>query len=148
MLRSLVFALLLIPGMASLSCRSYTTGLEQSSVRMDEAAALATLRAIGRAQTTYNVSNSGAYGSFEQLAAGGYLDSRFDARKPKIYGYVLTMNANSGTGSAGESSYACNADPDPSVNRSGRHFYLDSASPLIHVNASQPASAKDETINP
>ena len=146
MLRCSVFALLLIACMALLSCQSYTNDLVQSSGRMDEAAALATMRSIGRAQTAYNLSNSGDYGTFEQLAAGGYLDSRFNTSKPKTYGYVLTMNANSG--SAGESSYACNADPDPAVNRSGRHFYLGSASPVIKVNVTQPASAKDETIKP
>ncbi len=146
MLRRLVFSLLLVPFMALISCQSYTNDLVQSSGRMDEAAALATMRAIGRAQSAYNLSNSGDYGTFEQLAAGGYLDSRFKTSKPKIYGYVFTMNANSG--SASESSYACNADPDPAVNRSGRHFYLDSASAVIHVNATQPASVKDETIKP
>ena len=146
MLRCLVLAFLLIACMASLSCQSYTSGLVQSSGRVDEAALLATMRSIGRAQAAYNLSNSGDYGTFEQLAAGGHLDSRFNTSKPKISGYLLTMNVNSG--SAGESSYACNADPDPSVNRAGRHFYLDSASQLIHVNATQPASAKDETTNP
>jgi Tfp pilus assembly protein PilE len=148
MLRCLVLVLLLIACMASLNCQSYTSGLVQSSGRADEAVLFATMRSIGRAQAAYNLSNSGDYGTFEQLAGGGHLDSRFNTSKPKIYGYILTMSANSGPGSAGESSYACNADPDPSVKRAGRHFYLDSASPLIHVNATQPASAKDETINP
>ena len=132
--------------MAWLSCQSYTSELAQSPGRMDEAAAISTMRSIGRAQTAYNLNNSGNYATFEQLVAGGYLDSRFNTSKPKIYGYILTMNTESGSGSAGESSYSCSADPDPSVNKSGRHFYLDSTSDVIHVNPSEPASPKDETI--
>ena len=139
-------AIVLSVGMALLSCQSYTSELAQSPGRMDETAAISTMRSISRAQTAYNLSNSGNYATFEQLVAGGYLDSRFNTSKPKIYGYILTMNTDSGSESAGESSYSCSADPDPSVNKSGRHFYVDSTSDVIHVNPSEPASPKDETI--
>ena len=144
--RRFLSAVVLSMCMALLSCQSYTSELAQSPGRMDETAAISTMRSISRAQTAYNLRNSGNYATFEQLVAGGNLDSRFNTSKPKIYGYIFTMNTDSGSGSAGESSYSCSADPDPSVNKSGRHFYLDSTSDVIHVNPSEPASAKDETL--
>ena len=146
--RHLVSTFLLFVCLASLNCQSYTTSLETSSGRVDEAAAISTLRAIAQAQTAYSISNAGDYGSFEQLAAGGFLDSRFNRSKPKIYGYVLTMKASSKSTGADESSYSCNADPDPTANRSGRHFYIDSDSTGVRVNAAQPASASDDILQP
>jgi len=130
-----------------LNCQSYTTGLQQGSGRVDEGAALANLRAISRAQTAYSITNPNDYGSFEQLATGGYLDGRFNNSKPKFYGYVFTMTVNPKSGSS-EGSYGLNADPDPALKASGRHFYIGSDSAEIHVNPTQPASASDETVKP
>ena len=137
----------LIACVASFNCQSYTTGLEQSSGRVDEAVAISTLRAIAHAQTALSVSNAGNYGTFEQLADGGYLDNRFNSSKPKVPGYVLTMTSSPGSSGA-ESSYSCRADPDRKANNAGRHFYIDSTSPEIHMNATQSATANDETIRP
>jgi hypothetical protein len=138
---------LLIACLATLNCQSYTTGLQQSSGRADESAALANLRAITRAQAAYGITNADDYGSFEQLAAGGYLDGRFNISKPKFYGYVFTMTVNPKSGSSA-GSYSLNADPDPALKAAGRHFYVDSDSSEIHVNATQQASASDETVKP
>lgn len=146
--RFLFIALLLIASLATLNCQPYATGLQQGSARADEGAAIGNLRAIARAQTAYNISNPGEYATFEQLASGGYLDERFRSSKPKFYGYVFTMTVNPKSGSR-EGSYGLNADPDPAQkNASGRHFYLDSTSAEIHVNASQPASASDGIMEP
>lgn len=147
MLRFLISGFLLIGCLATLNCQSYTTGLQQGSARADEGTALATLRAITRAQTAYNISNTGDYGTFEQLATGGYLDGRFKASKPKFNGYFFTMSVSPKSGSR-EGSYGLNADPDPALKASGRHFYVDSSSSEIHVNASQQASASDGTVEP
>lgn len=147
MLRFLFSGFLLIGCLATLNCQSYTTGLTQGSARADEGTALATLRAITRAQTAYSISNPGDYGTFEQLATGGYLDGRFNNSEPKFYSYVFTMNVNPKSGST-EGSYGLNADPDPTLKVTGRHFYIDSSSTEIHVNASQQASASDGTVEP
>jgi hypothetical protein len=147
MLRVLFAGLLLIASLASLNCQSYTTGLEQGAGRADEGAVLAQMRAIARAETAYSISNPNEYGTFEQLAAGGYLDGRFSVSKPKFYGYVFTMRVNPKSGSR-EGSYGLHADPDPALKTTGRHFYLDSSSAEIHVNASRPASLSDGTVAP
>ena len=147
MQRFLFFTLLLIAGLATFNCQPYATGLQQGSARADEGAALGNMRAIGRAQTAYNISNPGDYGTFEQLATGGYLDERFNNSRPKFYGYVFTMSVTPKSGSR-EGSYGLNADPDPAQKASGRHFYLDSNSSEIHVNGTQPASASDGPLEP
>ena len=124
-----------------MSCQSYSSGLQQSVTRADETAAIAALHTISVSQRTYSVSNNGNYGTFAQLVKGGYLDSRFDADKPNVKGYVLTMNV------PGEGAYNCSADPEGAGPQAvGRHFYLDSASGQIHVNPTQAATASDPTL--
>jgi len=137
--------LLLVAGLATLNCQSYTTGLQQGSGRADEATALANLRAITRAQTAYNIGNTGDYATFEQLVSGGYLDERFNSSNPKFYGYVFTMNVRPNSGS-GEASYGLNADP--ALKGSGRHFFVDSSDSVIRVNATNQASASDGPLEP
>ena len=145
MRRILFFGLLLGACLAALSCQSYTTGLKEGSGRADEGAAMANMRAITRAQAAYNITNANDYGTFEQLATGGYLDRRFNLSKPKFYGYVFTMRISPKSGSSA-GSYTLNADPDPALKSEGRHFYIDSNSSEIHVNATEQASASDETV--
>lgn len=141
MIRTLLLGSLFLTGLGALACQSYTTTLVEAPGRVDERVALSTLRTIASAQTVYSVSNSGAYGSFEQLVAAGHLDSRFSSNPPRVGGYILTMTV------AG-SSYHCNADPDPAANQKGRHFYLGSASPEIRVNLTNTATANDEVFQP
>lgn len=147
MLRPLTLCVLIIC-ITSLNCKqTYTTSLEQGLNRPNETVAITTLRTIASAQTAYSVTNGGDYGTFEQLAAGDYLDKRFDSSAPKLSGYVLTMTVSPKSSGASESFYNCRADPDP-ANNPGRHFYIDSTSRELHVNATQPASAKDEVLQP
>ena len=147
MLRFLLTCFLLIGCLVTWNCQSYTTGLQQGSGRADEVAALSTLGAIARAQTAYSIGNPGDYGTFEQLAAGGYLDGRFNNSKPKFYGYIFTMSVSPKSGLK-DGSYTLNVDPDPALKVSGKHFYLDSNSSDIHVNAIQQASASDGIVKP
>lgn len=147
MLRLLIAGFLLISCIASLNCQSYTTGLQKGASRADETAAISTLGVISRAQTAYSLSNSGDYGTFEQLVNGGFLDGRFSNSEPKLYGYIFTMSVNSKAGST-DGSYSLNVDPDPALKVSGRHFYIDSSSSDIHVNESQRASARDGLLKP
>jgi hypothetical protein len=147
MIRTLLLGSLFLTGLGALACQSYTTTLVEAPGRVDERVVLSTLRTIASAQTVYSVSNSGSYGSFEQLVAAGHLDSRFSSSPPRVGGYILAMTvANSSSG--GESSYYCNADPDVAANQKGRHFYLGSASPEIRMNLTKTATASDEVLQP
>ena len=119
-----------------LSCQTYTTGLQQSVARADETSAIGAMKAIATAQQMYSISNGGAYASFQQLCDVGMLDARFNAANPEVNDYVFTMEA-------GSNSYKINADPAGSGEKGGRHLYMDSSGPLVHVNATQPATAKD-----
>src|SRR5688500_15488264 len=105
--RFLFFSFLLIACFATLNCQSYTSNLVQGDARADEGTALATLRAISRAQTAYSIANPGDYGTFEQLVTGGYLDARFKNTKPTFNGYIFTMNVSPKSGSR-EGSYGLN----------------------------------------
>lgn len=146
MLKNLLLALLLFVGLADLACQSYTKGIEQSMARADETAVIAALHTIALAQKTYSVSNDGNYGSFQQLTEGGYLDARFNADRPVLKDYVLTMTLTPKSGSAGNGSYVVNADPKGSGPQAGRYFYLDSTSEIIHVNPAQRAAPSDPVV--
>jgi len=148
MLQRLIIPLSLLACVALLSCQSYTTTLTQSPGRVDEAATISTLHSIAKAQIAYSVSNGGSYGTFEQLSEGGYLDSRFNSSKPVLYGYALTMTATPKSSDPAASSYSCSADPRSAPNAKGRHFYIDSNTPEVHANATQPATASDEIVQP
>jgi hypothetical protein len=145
MYRPLMLALLFVLTCTAFACRSYTKALEQSVERADELAAISALRTVTVAQRTYSATNDNRFGTFEQLVQGGYLDSRFSSDKPKFKGYVLTMSVTNGAGASG-GSFSANADPEPP--QQGRHFYMDSESGIIHVNASQPAGASDPSLEP
>jgi hypothetical protein len=141
MIRLLSIVCLLVVFALLLSCQTYTTGLQQSVARADETSAIAALKTISTAQQTYAISNGGSYGTFQQLCEGGYLDERFNSTTPQIKDYVLTMDISANV-------YRLNADPARSGDQAGRHLYLDSSSPLIRVNPTQPATAKDPLMQP
>ena len=127
----------------SFACQSYSTGLQRSVARADETAATGALRTIATAQQTYAVTNGGAYASFPQLCAGGYLDSRFNSEKPVLKDYTLTME----TGSDADGPYFhANAEPNGTGPQAGRHFYIDQSSAL-RVNATQVATHADPVSN-
>jgi hypothetical protein len=146
MSRTALIIFSLLTCVASLTCQTYTTGLQQSVARADETSAIGALRTIALAQRTYSVSNGGSYGSFQQLCDGGYLDSRFNSSKPEVKDYILTMDVGAKPGS--ESGFSCNADPSGAGGQAGRHFYIDSTSNEIHVNPTQPATANDPAFQP
>jgi hypothetical protein len=144
MFRLIVLTLTLLSCLASQSCQSYSTGLQQSLVRADETAATGTLHTIAIAQQTYAVINGGNYGSFQQLCEGGYLDTRFNSDKPVIKDYVLSMEV--GRDSDGPF-FRCQANPADNGTKPGRHFYIDQ-SRMVRVNATQPATASDPVAQP
>lgn len=131
----------------SLSCSPYTKGLQQSVARADEVTAISSMRTISMAQQTHAVGNDGAFANFRELAEAGYLESRFNSDAPQIKGYVFTMTVRPKSG-ASPDFFSCNADPVGSGDTKGRYLYLDSTSPEIKVNATQPASAEDPAYHP
>jgi Tfp pilus assembly protein PilE len=138
----LLSVLTLLMGVAFLlSCQSYSTGLQQSVARADETSAIAALKTISTAQQSYAITNGGSYGTFQQLSEGGFLDTRFNSNTRQIKDYVLSMDVSGNT-------YHINADPVRSGEAAGRHFYLDSTSPLIRVNPTQAATATDPLMQP
>ena len=147
MLRSPKPALIVLFCIAFAGCQNYTSGLVQTAGRADEAVVLSNLRSIMTAENAYNLSN-GSYGTFEQLRNGGFLDSRFKGQRPSLNEYSYSIAVSEKSETTGTTSYSCNADPERTGDRAGRHFYIDSTSNDIHTNPTQPASATDETVKP
>ncbi|HEY6229977.1 MAG TPA: hypothetical protein VIW64_01825 [Pyrinomonadaceae bacterium] len=144
MFRLTATTLALVICLVSLSCQSYSTGLQQSVARADETSAIGALRAVATAEQVYALSNGDNYASFQQLAQGGYLDARFNSEKPVMKDYVLSMEV--GRESEG-AFFRCKADPVDVAVKTGRHFYIDQ-SRLLHINDTQPASASDPVAAP
>jgi hypothetical protein len=146
MFRIVILALTVLISIATLSCQTYTTGLQKSVQRADETAATSALHTIVVAQQTYSASKDGDFGTFEQLCEGGYLDPRFNSGKPVVQDYVLTMEVTPKSPGRPMGFYSCNADPEPTRGKVGAHFYVDSSSSELHVNPNRPASASDPIL--
>ncbi len=145
MLSRLRFFLICIACVAAMACQEYTAGLQKGVTSADDTAALAALKAIGVAERSYNMTNAGEYGTLQQLTQANLLDKRFTSNRP-VKDYVFTLNVLAKAPGGADGSYTCNVDPDPSGPPGGKHFYLDSTSTDIHVNASQAATAADPTL--
>ena len=115
----------------------------------NEAAAIKTLRSIAEQQMLYfNAHQRSSFGTFEEMRKENLLDSRFDGTTPVVDGYVYTMKVipKSTTQQPG---YTINADPQVAtgVSATGKnHYYDDSDTNTVHVNATQPATASDPPI--
>lgn len=144
MLPRLMLVLICAACVAATACQEYTTGLQKSVVAADDTAAVAALKAIALAERSYNVTNAGEYGTLQQLTQASLLDKRFTSNKP-VKDYVFTLNVTAKAPGGADGSYTCNVDPDP-TGPGGKHFYLDSSSTDIHVNASQAATAADPIL--
>ena len=142
---SVLLALLLTASGGYAGCQTYTTGVKQSVSRANETSAIAVLRSVALAQQTYSVSNGGKYGTFQQLGDDGFLDQSINPTNPEVKEYSLTMEVND---KPGQEFYSCNANPKGAADMLGRHFYIDSTSRDLHVNPTQPATARDPTYQP
>jgi hypothetical protein len=143
MFRLTVCAFLTLVSLVSLSCQSYSTGLQKSVVVTDETAATGVLRTVALAQQSYSAMNNGKFGTFQELSANGFLDSRFNSDKPTIKDYSFAMDVGQ---DASGPFYKCTADPTNTGTQGGRHFYIDSSSAKVHVNATQTASVTDPEL--
>jgi len=124
-------------------------GYKSAIKAANEAAAVKTLRSIADQQMLYfNAHQRNAFGTFEEMRKENLLDSRFDGTTPVVDGYVYTMKVIPKSTSA-QPSYTINADPQVAsgVSATGKnHYYVDSDTNTIHVNADQPATATDPPI--
>ena len=125
------------------------TGWKAAVKSANEAAAIKSLRSIAEQQMLYfNSHQRSSFGSFEEMRKENLLDSRFDGSTPVVEGYIFTMKVIPKS-TAQQAGYTINADPQVSegVGATGKnHFYLDSDSNTIHVNATQPAAITDPPI--
>lgn len=145
MMRLTITALLFVVLSLTVSCQTYTESLEKSVDRADEVGAIAMLRAIALAQRTYSLSNNGEFGTLQQLADGGFLDTRYVTSKP-VRDYVITLKVTPRQQPMPEGSFTVNADPEKPAERFGRHLFLDSTSSIIHFNLKESATASDPAI--
>jgi prepilin-type N-terminal cleavage/methylation domain-containing protein len=125
------------------------TGYKAAIKAANEAAAVKSLRSIAEQQMLYfNAHQRSSFGSFDEMRKENLLDERYDGSTPVVEGYVFTMKVipRSTNQQAG---YTINADPQVSegVSATGKnHYYVDSDTNTIHVNATQPATAQDPPI--
>lgn len=147
MIRNATVLLIALLCLAAFACQKHAERLEQTIARADDTVVISTLRNISSAQNTYNLS-TGSYGTFAELAEGGYLDARFNSDRPVVREYVLVMTVTPKTSDTPNGAFSCNANPQRAGAGSGRYFYIDSNSSIIRVNATQPATATDEILQP
>ena len=121
----------------------------QASVRSaNEAAAITHLQRTQTAQVTYyNTHNRAGYGTYDQLAAGGYLDKRFTGDTPLVDGYIFKMTLTTKSGNQ-PPTYGVNADPQKPTGLSAtgtRYFYI-SSDTGITTNNEKPAGPDDPPV--
>lgn len=125
------------------------TGWKAAVKSANEAAAVKTLRTVAEQQMLYyNSHQRSTFGTFDEMLKEGLLDSRFAGTTPVVEGYIFTMRVIPKSTTA-QPGYAVNADPQVTegVGATGKnHFFLDSNSNTIHVNATQPATITDPPI--
>ena len=125
------------------------TGWRAAVKSANEAAAIKTLRTVAEQQMLYyNTHQRTTFGTFEEMLKEGLLDTRFAEGTPVVEGYVFTMRVIPKSTST-PAGYSVNADPQVTegVGATGKnHFFLDSNSNTIHVNATQPATLTDPPI--
>jgi len=125
------------------------TGWRAAVRAANEAAAIKTLRSIAEQQMLYySAHQRTAFGTFDEMLKENLLDTRFAGTTPVVDGYVYAMKVIPKS-TTQQSGYSINADPQVSegVGATGKnHYYVDSDTNTIHVNATQPASATDPPI--
>lgn len=125
------------------------TGWKAAVKSANEAAAIKTLRTVAEQQMLYyNAHQRSSFGTFDEMLKEGLLDTRFTGGTPVVEGYTFNMRVIPKSTSA-QPGFAVNADPQVTegVGATGKnHFYLDSDSNTIHVNATQPATVADPPI--
>jgi hypothetical protein len=132
---TLVLVLILIGAAFSGWRAAVRSGIESGPIQI--------LKSIAEVETQYFNAHKQTFGTFDQLVNDGF-DRRFSSDYPSVDDYVYTLRVISKTATQ-PSSYTLNADPVSG--RTGvRHFYIDSTSKVIRVNADQPAGPTDPPL--
>jgi len=126
------------------------TGWKAAIRAANETSAVKTIRTIAEEQMLYyNGHNRSSFGTFDEMLKAGVSDNnRLSGTTPVVEGYIFTMKVIPKSTNQ-PASYTVNADPQQSdgVSATGKnHFYSDSNSSTIHVNADQPASPTDPPL--
>ena len=118
----------------------------QAEIRAgNEAATAQNLKTIAAVEAQYYHAHARTFGTFPQLVSEQLLSRKFDRDPVTADGYVLTLIALPGNTSA-RSSYTVRADP-LDREQGTNHFYLNSESDQIRVNAEQPAGPNDQILD-
>src|SRR6267142_3086767 len=122
------------------------TGYKAAMKSANEAAAVKTLRTIAENQMLYyNSHQRSTFGTFEEMRKENLMDDRFNSTTPVVEGYIFTMKIIPKSTNQ-QAAYTVNADPQVSegVGATGKnHYYVDSDTNTIHVNATHLATAAD-----
>jgi len=125
------------------------TGYKAAMKSANEAAAVKTLRTIAENQMLYyNSHQRSTFGTFEEMRKENLMDDRFNSTTPVVEGYIFTMKIIPKSTNQ-QAAYTVNADPQVSegVGATGKnHYYVDSDTNTIHVNATQTAAVADPPI--
>ncbi|MDX6382891.1 MAG: hypothetical protein QOK48_464 [Blastocatellia bacterium] len=110
----------------------------------NEAATIQNIKTIAAVEIEYYNAHNRNFGTFEQLIREQMLTAKFSGNPPDADGYVFSLKVTPTTpGRPG--SYILNAD-FKNEDTGSRHFYLDSTSATIHVNADLPATVNDPVL--
>ena len=120
--------LLIVIGIILIIATIAIPNLLKSRQSAQETSAVAQLRLIGTAETTYLISNQGSFGDVPSLIAEGLLDSRFAG---SLSGYTFTISASAGN-------YTANADPVSTS--AGRYGYYSTPEGVIRYATYQGAN--------
>jgi len=107
----------------------------------NEEATVQNLKTIATVELQYFYGHRRTFGTFEQLVQEKLLSSKFSGNPVNTDGYVLTLNVTSEP-----ATFTIKADPAHAMAGS-KHFYLDSVSREIHVNAEKPAGQNDPVLD-
>jgi len=107
----------------------------------DETATLQNIKTIAVVELQYFYGHRRTFATFEQLVQEQLLSSKFSGNPVNTDGYVLTLNVTSEP-----ATFTIKADPAHAMAGS-KHFYLDSVSREIHVNAEKPAGPNDPVLD-
>jgi len=106
----------------------------------DETATLQNIKTIAVVELQYFYGHRRTFATFEQLVQEQLLSSRFSSNPVNTDGYVLTL-----TVTPDPAAFTIKADPESRLTGT-KHFYLDSVSREIHVNAEKPAGPNDPVL--
>jgi len=107
----------------------------------NEAATIQNLKTISAVEAQYFITHNRTFATLDQLMRERMLSSKFAEDPAVADGYVLTLSLTPKP-SGPASSYTLTANPvDNSTGHN--HFYLDSSSNEIHVNADKQAGPDD-----